>query len=97
MTHCHVGWFFFGDKKWKDVVVDHFLYQSEISVLCQGWVRPVVLCLLAGDCSFTHDTGSPFARRRQELEGVGLDNPFPYLSKASALAYCEAKNPKGKS
>lgn len=58
-------------------------------------MRPVVvLCLLAGDCSFTHDTGSPFASRKQELKGVVLDNPFAYLSKD--LAYCGAKNPKGK-
>lgn len=50
-------------------------------------MRPVmVLCPLAEDCSFPRDTGSPVASRRQELEGTILDNPFPYLSKQSALA-----------
>lgn len=36
------------------------------------------------------------ASRRQGLEGTVLDNPFPYLSKPSALAYCGAKKPKEK-
>ena len=92
---CLAG--FFCVRKRKDIVGLHFFDLNEISVLCQGWVRPVmVLCPLAEDNSVSRDTGTPVASRRQELEGTVLDNPFPYLSKPSALAYCEAKKPKGK-
>lgn len=90
-------WLFFCVKKWKEVVGVHSFDLSEISVLCQGSVRPVMmLCPLAEDCSFARNTGSPVASRTQELEGTVLDNPLRHLSKPSALAYCGAKKPKRK-
>lgn len=41
--HCLASVAYFWVDKWKDVVDVQVFYLSEISVLCQGWVRPVMV------------------------------------------------------
>ena len=92
---CLAG--FFCVRKRKDIVGLHFFDLNEISVLCQGWMRPVmVLCPLAEDNSVPRDTVLLLLAEDRSWRVLSLTTLFRISPNHQPLPIVKQRSPKGK-